>query len=587
MTKKEDYNKYYTIIKNIGQSEFSNIYEVQNKKTNEIKALKVIELDHFKQYIRSTGEEPNEQKLLPYIKSFYNEAECMHILQGQNNYNENAVFIDEFFEYKNEMAISMELCDTNLFDHLADKEDNLNSEEIYYILNQLNNSFEIMNKKGILHRALRLENILIKYKNEKKDKFIAKLKLTNDCCLKNSSNILLPGKISDNRWIYAPEVLKGNNYTKESDLWSLGILIYLLSFKEYPFLGENKEQVLSNIQNINSTGLKKANNEDLNDLIKNLLAIDPKIRLTLDQYFNHSFFTKNPVNDYTKYYEIIESIGQGGYGNVKLAKNRITGEKVAIKIIEKNMLKNNNDFSFGETIDTIDVTRELKDEINIMKIIEGKNKDNKNTVKLYEYFNMEKEFVIVMELCDGNLKQYLKKRKNEFNSSEIYELLIQLNNTFRIMYENKIVHRDFKLENILYKKENNKVIFKLIDYGGAKQIIRTLEIIKTRMGTIPYISPEMVDDNKKSMIGKTDLWSLGIIIYILCFRECPYNADNTVALLQKIRSLGLKSLRKTNVLNLDNLIEKLLIEKPEDRISWEEYFNHEFFKNKNKTIKLK
>ena len=97
---------------------------------------------------------------------------------------------------------------------------------------------------------------------------------------------------------------------------------------------------------------------------------------------------------------------------------------------------------------------------------------------------MEKEFVIVMEYCDGNLKQYLKSRKNAFNSSEIYELLTQLNNTFQIMYENKIVHRDFKLENILYKKENDKVIFKLIDYGGAKQIIKTLETINTRMGIL-------------------------------------------------------------------------------------------------------
>ena len=346
----------------------------KKKNTGEIKALKVIDLDQVKQYIRNKGEEPNENNLLPYIESFRNEAEYMHILQGKNNYNENAVLIDEFFEHNNEMAISMELCDTNLFDHLANKKDNLSSEEIYYILNQLNNSFEIMNKNGILHRALRIENILIKYENNAKDKFIAKLKLTNDCCLKDSK--LLPGKISDNRWIYAPEVLKGNNYTEESDLWSLGILIYLLSFKEYPFLGENKEEVLSNIKNINLKGLKKTDNEALNDLIKNLLAIEPMNRLTLDQYFNHSFFTNNPANDYTKYYEIIKLIGQGTYGPVNLAKNRITGEKVAIKIINKDMLKDNKDLGYGENID-IAITKELKDEINIMKIIEGKNKEKK------------------------------------------------------------------------------------------------------------------------------------------------------------------------------------------------------------------
>ena len=582
MKKKEDYSKYYEIIRTIGESGPCDIFEVKNKKTQEKKALKVMEFDRVKQKIREEGEEPTEKKMSPYIECFYNEAKYMHILQGQNNYNENAVLLDDFFENKNEMAILMELCDTHLFDHLSDKENDLNSEEIYDILNQLNNSFEIMNKNKILHRALRLENILIKYKNKEKDEFIVKLKLTNDCCLKELSNKLIPEKIAENCKIYAPEVLNKGEYAEESDLWSLGILIYLLCFKEYPFKGQNKEEVLSSIQNINLTGLRKTNDDNLNDLIKGLLILEPQKRLTWEQYFKHSFFINNPLNDYQKYYEIKETIGQGAYGIVKKAKNKISGEEVAIKIIDKHILKNYNDFSYlpsEEIINTSNITKELKDEVNFMKILEGKNKENKNTVKVYEYFNMEKEFIIVMELCDGNLRQYLKKRKNAFNSSEIYDLLSQLNNTFRIMYENKILHRDFKLENILYKTENNKTTFKLTDYGGAKQIIKTLETISTRIGTIPYMPPEMIDGEKLSL-GKTDLWSLGIIIYVLCFRVFPYQGENSLALINQIRSLGTNSLKKTNDLYLDNLIRKLLVEKVRDRISWEDYFNHDFFKKK-------
>ena len=94
------------------------------------------------------------------------------------------------------------------------------------------------------------------------------------------------------------------------------------------------------------------------------------------------------------------------------------------------------------------------------------------------------------------------------------------------------------------------------------------------------MSPEMANVNEKLIVGKTDLWSLGIIIYNLCFREYPYNGNSTVALLNKIQSSGQNLLKKTNVLNLDNLIRKLLIVNPKERISWEEYFNHEFFKNK-------
>ena len=88
--------------------------------------------------------------------------------------------------------------------------------------------------------------------------------------------------------------------------------------------------------------------------------------------------------------------------------------------------------------------------------------NNNNSVKCYEYFNNKDNFVIIMELCDENLLQLLNKRlKNEnkgFNSEEIYEIMNQLNNTFKIMKEKNIIHRDLKLENILIKYNNNKNI---------------------------------------------------------------------------------------------------------------------------------
>ncbi len=93
------------------------------------------------------------------------------------------------------------------------------------------------------------------------------------------------------------------------------------------------------------------------------------------------------------------------------------------------------------------------DEIKYMKICGDKNE---NSVKYYESFETENEFVIIMELCDKSLTQLKKGRR--FNVQEIYEILSQLNNTFKIMNENKIVHRDLKPDNIFIKYvENNKV----------------------------------------------------------------------------------------------------------------------------------
>ena len=100
----------------------------------------------------------------------------------------------------------------------------------------------------------------------------------------------------------------------------------------------------------------------------------------------------------------------------------------------------------------------LFNEIENMKLIEGKNKENINTVKLYEYFNTEKDFCIVMDLCDINLFQILSNKKSNegFSEDEIYKILNQLNNTFKIMNENKLVHRDLKLQNILLKYKDKE-----------------------------------------------------------------------------------------------------------------------------------
>ena len=581
MIKKEDYTKYYTNLIEIGRGGFAFIYEAEDKKTNKKKALKILDINLIKKYVREIiGKEPSEKDMMPYLTNFYNEFKYMEILQ--ENGNENVVMLYEYFETKKEFVIVMELCDCNLFDYLCDKENECSSEEIYDILNQLNNSFEIMYKNQILHRALRPENILIKYINEDKNEFTVKLKLTEDCCLSKdlTNNTLTSLKILENCKIYAPEILEGNKYNEKSDLWSLGILIYFLKFREYPFKGKSKTDILKNIKE-NENELKKSNNPDLNDLIEKLLAIDPEKRITWEEYFNHSFFIENPRNDYNYFYEKFSIIGEGGFGHVHRCIKKNTGEERAIKIISKNKLIQTYEYIYGKTNEIRDnMNKDLKEEIKIMKIIEGKNKDNKNTVKLYEYFNMEKEFAIVMELCDMNLNEYFTKKNKTFSSQEIYELLVQLNNTFKIMKENHIIHRDLKLENILIKEENDQKIYKIIDYGSGKQLIRTLQTIKTNVGTYPFMAPEIIESDEELNKSKCDLWSLGIIIYYLFFSNYPYHGITPIALLNKIKNDRQKTLQSTKNHDLDDLIRKLLIINPDERISWDDYFNHPFFKSK-------
>jgi len=280
----------YVLGEKLGEGGFGIIYKAIDKKTKEERAIKIMEKKTIKDRLQNIlFKKPSNEDMEPYIRGFLNEVKNMkNIIQGKNNKNEYACSIIEYFNTSDKFVIVMELCDDNLLNYCLHKNP-LSLEEINEILSQLNNSFEIMVEKRIFHRALKLENILIKYINKEKTKFIAKLKLNEDSCsLENSFNKLSEERILSNIKILAPEILNHKNYNEKSDLWSLGVLIYVLAFKEYPYDGNCKEDILNKIKR--NEKLRETNDTNLNNLIKRLLIEDTEKRLTWKQYFNHDFF---------------------------------------------------------------------------------------------------------------------------------------------------------------------------------------------------------------------------------------------------------------------------------------------------------
>ena len=146
--------------------------------------------------------------------------------------------------------------------------------------------------------------------------------------------------------------------------------------------------------------------------------------------------------------------------------------------------------------------------------------DYKNiySVKFYDYFVSKDEFIIIMELCDDNLGRYLRKRNKGFSSEEIFKIMTQLNETFKIMVKENIVHRDIKLENILIKyldEKNEDFIVKLNGYDCSKQLTNFTKY-RTNVGTATTMAPEVMEGNDY-YDNKCDLWSIGEIIYSFPF----------------------------------------------------------------------
>ena len=202
------------------------------------------------------------------------------------------------------------------------------------------------------------------------------------------------------------------------------------------------------------------------------------------------------------------------------------------------------------------------------------------SVKIYDFFDTKESFIIIMELCDDTLFKELCNKKTGFSSQEIKEILNQLNVVFKKFNNLRLAHRDIKLNNILVKylnKEKTKYKVLLSDFGISNQLYSLTKRFSTHAGSQVTMAPEILKNEKYD--NKCDIWSLGVIIYQLYFKKYPYLGNVESAILKQIRTIGQSILDKIPEKDklLKSLLSKMLVENPENRISWEEYFKHKFF----------
>ena len=216
----------------------------------------------------------------------------------------------------------------------------------------------------------------------------------------------------------------------------------------------------------------------------------------------------NGLDNKIENYEIIDTIKENIFTSVFKAKiknknlhirninqkNPILSDKelfesenvyVAIKKIYKDKIKEEMKFSLmKEEITDEDFKPEIK---KVNKELENMKKCSCSySVEIYDFYDTEKEFIIIMELCDETLFHLLCRKQNGFSSKEIKDMLLQLNFAFKIMNSYNIAHRDIKLNNILVKylnKEKTKYKVLLSDYGVSNQIYSLTQKFTTHAGS--------------------------------------------------------------------------------------------------------
>ena len=259
-------------------------------------------------------------------------------------------------------------------------------------------------------------------------------------------------------------------------------------------------------------------------------------------------------------YSIIEKMDEDFFGEVYKCKGlKINNEIVSIKVIKKNYLTN----IYGEKRD--ECFESIRREINCLRQI-----TNQYSLKLIDSIETEDLFNIVFQFYNTTLEQYLIERNGGLSIKEIKSLFNKLNFAFKELLVKNIVHCDINLSNIKIKKLKNEIIPLLSDYGQKIFLNRKLTVVNSGLN---FYAPELLIGEEYD--NKVDLWSIGIILYSLYYNEYPFNGNNQVELYTQIQK---NKIKKSNNKEFNDLISKLLVIEPKSRISWDDYFNHNFWK---------
>jgi serine/threonine-protein kinase ULK/ATG1 len=249
-------------------------------------------------------------------------------------------------------------------------------------------------------------------------------------------------------------------------------------------------------------------------------------------------------------YVLERIIGKGQFGEVFKGYNKLNGEDIAVKTVNRANLKG----KFYEL---------LENEIKVLRTC-----NNPNIIKLYDIKKTKNNIYLVLEYCnEGDLMEYLKE-KQRLTEDEAIDFFVQILSAFKVLVRNKIMHRDFKLANIL--KHNGSI--KIADFGFAK-LLGNDAFTSTTLGSPLNMAPEVLEG--KNYNNKADIWSVGTCFYELLFGKPPFTAKNIQELLSNIKTKGLRFPKNVPINPIvEDVLRQMLIVDPNKRIDWDDLFDH-------------
>ncbi len=216
----------------------------------------------------------------------------------------------------------------------------------------------------------------------------------------------------------------------------------------------------------------------------------------------------------------------------------------------------------------------LESEINILKEL-----DHPNIVRFYETYIDYKYIHIVMQLCTGGELFDRIVKLEKFSEKDAADLMKKILSAVQHLHEHNICHRDLKPENFLFKNNKENAEIKIIDFGLSKKFSKLETDMTTIVGTPFYVAPEVLSGQYDT---QCDLWSCGVILYVLLWGYPPFDGDSNKDIFRAIikSKLEFDDEEWGNISgDAKDLISQLLTKDPKTRVKVSDALNHIWFKN--------
>lgn len=248
-------------------------------------------------------------------------------------------------------------------------------------------------------------------------------------------------------------------------------------------------------------------------------------------------------------YQVIRSIGEGGMANVYLAYDTILDRNVAVKVLR-------GDLSSDEKF----VRRFQREAISASSL------SHPNIVEMYDVGEDEGNYFIVMEYIDGKTLKNLIKKRGSLTVCEVVDIMLQLTSAISCAHDSYIIHRDIKPQNVMILDDGR---VKITDFGiaiasNASELTQTNSV----MGSVHYLPPEQANGNGAT--AKSDIYSLGILMFELLTGKLPFKGDNAVEIALKQMKEQIPSVCKINEeipQSIENIILRACAKNPRNRYS--------------------